>query len=94
LAEIATGWFDVVLCDVRMAGMDGFETCRRAAAERAGQGERFLFLTGDILAGDTSRRAGEIGRPVIEKPFDPAEIRATVEAMLAEASASETIETR
>lgn len=94
LAEIAAGWFDVVVCDVRMAGMDGFETWRRATAARAGQGERFLFLTGDILAGDTSRRAAEIGRPVIEKPFDPAEIRAAVEAVLAEASASETIETR
>jgi CheY-like chemotaxis protein/two-component sensor histidine kinase len=94
LAEIEAGWFDAVLCDLRMPGIDGFETRRRAASLRPGQEGRFLFLTGDILAGDTSRRAAEIGRPVIEKPFDPAEVRAAVEALLPADGAAETIETR
>ena len=43
LAAVAAGEFDVVLLDIKMPGMDGFEICERVRA--AGCRVPILFLT-------------------------------------------------
>ena len=82
LAHIVERAFDAVFCDVRMPGIDGPEVWRRAREARPGQERRFVFVTGDFLAGETRRRLAETGCAVIEKPFEPAQIRAAAEALL------------
>lgn len=75
--------FDVVLCDLTMRLVDGFEIFEAALAAAPGLARRFLFVTG----GSASARAEEFLRSVPErtlaKPFRPADLRARVRAALA-----------
>ena len=66
-----------------MPGMDGIELYRRIAERDPDQAARFVFVTGDMLSGETSRRIGETGCPVVEKPFEPGQLRKLAEALLA-----------
>jgi len=70
--------FDVVLTDVRMPDLDGralYEEIERRWPERAAC---VVFVTGDTLASAMRDFATLTGRPVIEKPFLPAEVRRVV----------------
>lgn len=69
---------DLVLLDVGLPGLDGFETCRRLKADRFAASIPVLFLTArarpeDVLAGFD---AG--GADYVTKPFHPAELLARV----------------
>ncbi len=78
---------ELVVSDVRMAGLDGpglhAEVARRwPALER-----RFVFMTGDTLGADTRGFLERVDLPVLEKPFDLAGVRRTVARALEGASA-------
>jgi diguanylate cyclase (GGDEF)-like protein len=73
---------DLVLLDVDMPGMDGFEVCRQLKAQPATMNIPVVFLTG---AGSTDEkiRGLELGAvDYVTKPFEPAELRARVRAAL------------
>ena len=75
------GAYLAVLCDLRMPEEDGptlFHWVERAHPELA---RRMIFVTGDTLGPATGRFLAESGRPVVEKPFVPAEIRRLVAAV-------------
>ena len=65
---------DCVLLDVRMPGMDGFETCRRLRALPAGAQVSVLFLTAarDVETFDAALAAG--ADDFLTKPIQPAEM--------------------
>jgi DNA-binding response OmpR family regulator len=73
---------DLVLLDVMMPGLDGWEVARRLAADPATSEIPIVFLT--ARAGATDRhlggRLGGVGYVV--KPFDPIEIGNVVEDVL------------
>jgi DNA-binding response OmpR family regulator len=71
--------FDVVLLDVMLPGMDGFEVCRRIRAERD---VPIVMLT--ARGDDADRIVGlEIGADdYVPKPFNPRELLARVRAVL------------
>ena len=73
---------DLVLLDVVMPRMDGFTVCQRMKAETSTAHTPILLLT--ALAQDSdrqrARRAGADG--VVQKPFSPSALRATVESIL------------
>jgi diguanylate cyclase (GGDEF)-like protein/PAS domain S-box-containing protein len=73
---------DLVLLDVDMPGLDGFEVCRRLKANPATSDIPVVFLTG-AAGTDEKLRGLELGASdYLIKPFDPAELRARVRTSL------------
>ncbi len=71
---------DLVLLDVVMPGMDGYEVCRRLKAEARTAGVPVIFVTGTADEGDRAR-AGALGAAdFLLKPLDPARVLASVAA--------------
>jgi DNA-binding response OmpR family regulator len=79
LAALAKESFDVVLLDVMLPGIDGFEVCRRI---RAAHDVPVVMLT--ARGDDADRIVGlEIGADdYVPKPFNPRELLARVRAVL------------
>ncbi|HVL72940.1 MAG TPA: ATP-binding protein [Beijerinckiaceae bacterium] len=75
--------YDLVISDLRMPGLDGPGLFRRLRAEPVPFAGRILFVTGDTLHHDLEQFLADTGAPVIEKPFEPAEIRHKVAELLA-----------
>jgi two-component system NtrC family sensor kinase len=70
--------FDVILTDIRMPDLDGralYAEIERRWPERASQ---VVFVSGDTLTSALRAFAAQSGRPVIEKPFLPSEVRRVV----------------
>src|SRR5262249_27606456 len=81
LQALKTGRFDVVLMDVQMPVMGGFEAtatiCR--ADEGTGQRLRIVAMTAHAMAGDRERCLGAGMDGYLAKPIDPAALFAAVE---------------
>ena len=81
MAWIAAGQrFDVILCDLMMPGMSGmdfFSELTRIAPEQA---KRVIFLTGGAFTPRTREFLDGVENVRIEKPFEPASLRAIVSA--------------
>lgn len=76
----------IVLLDVKMPGMDGFEVLRRLRmADRTKDVPVFLFTSSDSLA-DIERASALGANGLVTKPLDPASfgrvLRATLEGYL------------
>ena len=73
---------DLVLLDVVMPGIDGYEVCRRLKADTRTAGVPVIFVTGTAEEGDRAR-AGSLGAAdFFVKPLDPAAVLASVAAHL------------
>jgi diguanylate cyclase (GGDEF)-like protein len=74
---------DLVLLDVMMPGMDGYETCRRLKASPATSETRVIFVTGADAESDEAQGLALGAIDYITKPFAPAIVRARVQNQLA-----------
>jgi diguanylate cyclase (GGDEF)-like protein/PAS domain S-box-containing protein len=73
---------DLILLDVDMPGMDGFEVCKRLKSDQETVDIPVIFLTG-ASATEEKLRGLELGASdYLIKPFDPAELRARVRSSL------------
>jgi two-component system NtrC family sensor kinase len=61
-----------------MPDLDGRALYREIELRWPGHGGRVVFVTGDTLASTLREFVSESGRPVIEKPFLPSEVRRVV----------------
>lgn len=73
---------DAILCDHRMAGMDGTAFHDAVVAIAPQLGGRFAFMSGDVLNPDLRAFAAARGARLLGKPFDIAAVTATVTALL------------
>jgi DNA-binding response OmpR family regulator len=80
LEAALAGSFDLVLLDIMLPGMDGFEVCR---ALRAETDVPVLILSARREDGDKIRGLGLGADDYIVKPFSPAELVARVKSHLA-----------
>ncbi|MCW2970529.1 MAG: two component transcriptional regulator, winged helix family [Solirubrobacterales bacterium] len=71
--------FDVLILDVMLPGIDGFETCRRLRAD--GVGSPILMLTARDGIGDRVAGLNEGADDYLIKPFSFAELLARVRAL-------------
>src|SRR4051794_11808421 len=69
---------DLILLDVDLPDIDGFEVCRRLKSSSMAINVPVIFLTG-ATSTDEKIRGLDLGAvDYITKPFDPAELRARV----------------
>jgi diguanylate cyclase (GGDEF)-like protein/PAS domain S-box-containing protein len=73
---------DLILLDVDLPGMDGFEVCRRLKADPITSDIPVVFLTGAAATAEKLRGLEMGATDYVTKPFDPAELRARVRASL------------
>lgn len=70
---------DIILLDIRMPTMDGFEVCRQLRSDVATQHIPIIFLSALDEAVDKARAFEAGGVDYITKPFHVAEVRARVQ---------------
>jgi diguanylate cyclase (GGDEF)-like protein len=78
LATVAATKPDVILLDVEMPGIDGFEACRRMKAGAATRDIPVIFLSGLTDAAEKLRAFAAGGADYVGKPFEPEEVLARV----------------
>ena len=78
LERMAAQRYDAILTDLRMPDIDGRALYQEIERRWPGQGGRVIFVTGDTLTSASRDFVAESGRPVIEKPFLPSEVRRVV----------------
>ena len=85
---------DVILLDVEMPEIDGFEVCRRLKADSKTQNIQVIFLSADTSTAQKTAGLDLGAVDYISKPFDPAELRARVRASLRTKSLMDLLATR
>lgn len=70
--------FDVILCDVMMPGLNGWEFHRLLAQACPGMEARVIFITGGALLDDVRELLARVPNRTFEKPFDARELRTYV----------------
>jgi PleD family two-component response regulator len=69
---------DLILLDVLMPGIDGYEVCRRLKGNRQTQNIPVIFITA-LAGGSDEIRGLELGaRDYLTKPIDPTSVKARV----------------
>jgi CheY-like chemotaxis protein len=78
LERMAVERYDAILTDIRMPDLDGRALYQEIERRWPGQVRRVVFVTGDTLASGWRKFVTDSGRPVIEKPFLPSDVRRVV----------------
>jgi two-component system NtrC family sensor kinase len=74
--------YDAVLCDLRLPGLDGPTLYDWMAEHRPNLCARTAFITADTLSPSSHRFLTRAKRPVLEKPFLPADLRQLLSQLL------------
>jgi signal transduction histidine kinase len=75
--------FDVLLCDLMMPDVTGMELHADLIALAPGQAERMVLLTGGAFTPGANEFLSKVPNLRVEKPFDPASLRALVRGLVA-----------
>ena len=84
LERMAAERYDVILTDIRMPDLDGRALYQEIQRRWPRQAKRVVFITGDTLASALREFVSASGRPVIEKPFSPHDVRRVVAELATE----------
>lgn len=78
LERMAALRYDVIFADMRMPDLDGRALYHEIQRRWPHQAERVVFVTGDMLTTALREFVAGSGRPLIEKPFLPSDVRRIV----------------
>lgn len=70
---------DVVVCDFRMPECSGADVYARVEGARPELADRFVFSSGDVTADDNRAFLGRVRCPMLQKPFELAQLREVVD---------------
>jgi two-component system NtrC family sensor kinase len=84
LELIAREQFDLILSDVKMPGMSGFELHQTIKQTNPELAARLVFVTGDMLSAATQARIAQSGNPYIAKPFAIERLETLVRTLLSQ----------
>ncbi|MBC8074571.1 MAG: response regulator [Chloroflexales bacterium] len=82
LERLGEASFDLILSDVKMPGMSGFDLHRAVQQRFPDLAPRVVFVTGDILSPATQARIAQLGNPYIAKPFAIERLQTLVRTLL------------
>jgi CheY-like chemotaxis protein len=82
LNQAAREPYDLVICDMKMPGLDGQHFYRSLVRAGNPLRERFLFVTGDIVAAQTREFLERNQLPHVAKPFRVEELTEKVHRVL------------
>lgn len=85
---------DLILLDIMMPGMDGYEVCRQLKADPATEGIPIIFLTAKSQEGDETKGFGLGAVDYITKPIVPPILEARVHTHLTLQDARKFLETQ
>ncbi|MDQ3366617.1 MAG: response regulator [Myxococcota bacterium] len=74
--------FDLILCDLMMPDMTGMQLHHELSLVAPEQADRMIFLTGGAFSAEARRFLSEDPKEHLEKPFEPANLRAIVQRYL------------
>lgn len=74
--------FDIVLSDIRMPDRGGRELFEEIKQRWPALVSRVAFITGDVMSFDAGAIAASSGRPLLEKPVAPSDLRALVDKLM------------
>jgi CheY-like chemotaxis protein/DNA-binding CsgD family transcriptional regulator len=83
---------DIILLDVMMPGIDGYETCKRLKADPKTAAIPVLFMTALNELDDLLRGFGEGAVDYLVKPIRPPEVLARVEAQISQVRTLQRVE--
>lgn len=84
LKQAARESYDLVICDMKMPGLDCQHFYKALVQARSPLSRRFLFVTGDIVASHTQQFLEAHHLPHVAKPFRMEELKDQVHAVLRE----------
>ncbi|MEI7769402.1 MAG: response regulator [Chloroflexales bacterium] len=82
LAAISRESFDLVLTDVRMPGMSGFDLLSAIRVHDTDLAERVIFITGDTLSPTTREQLEQSGNLYLPKPFSISQLETALRQLL------------
>ncbi|MBD3321518.1 MAG: response regulator [Chitinivibrionales bacterium] len=82
LEDISETRPDLILLDIMMPGMDGFEVCRRLKADPETSSIPIIFITGKTETEDMVKGYDLGAADYVTKPFNPPELMARLKAHL------------
>jgi len=88
LALLETRSYAIVLTDLNMPGVSGREFYERVAGEHPGLAARIGFVTGDAMNPAVRSFLDRSGRPFLEKPVAPEELRRLARSMIGPSAAA------
>ncbi len=74
--------YDVIICDMRLPGIDGPALYAWIAERRPHLCARTAFVTGDTLGQASERFLARVRRPLLEKPFLPSDVARLIDQLL------------
>jgi CheY-like chemotaxis protein len=89
LERAARASYDLVICDMKMPGLDGQHFYETLACMGNPLSKRFLFVTGDVLSSHTQEFLERHHLPHVAKPFRVEELTEKVRRLLAEIRSDE-----
>jgi nitrogen-specific signal transduction histidine kinase/CheY-like chemotaxis protein len=82
LAALQECSYEVILCDMRMPGMDGPGFYRELERRSPHLLSRLIFLTGDVLSPEAQAFFEQVNRPRLVKPFHAQDVRRMIQQLL------------
>ena len=81
LTHLAETDYELIVCDIRMPGLNGLEVYRKVQDRKPDLARRFIFITGDSVSQATHRFLDESGAPYLCKPFGPSDLTQKIRNM-------------
>lgn len=73
---------DLVILDLIMPDIDGYEICHRVRGDARFKGTKIIFLTASAMSSEDHHRHRRCADDYLIKPFDPEELLAKVKKLI------------